>query len=510
MDDQDNSAAELTGRITSGPADVLHRTVLEPQFRFEARCLLPHYVHLEKVLLLEYRRMGVLTWREVTELAQALEEATEDRLAAGLRASMSDISFALERFVLGRLDAPVPAWHVDRSRNDLQATAQLMFGRQLTIDAADTLIGCAEAAHRRAGEHVDDVMPGYTHLQAAQVVSPAFWLSALTGRLLHALDRLGRVYDGLDACPLGSGAMSGQELDWDRERMSRLLGFTRAEPHALTGVASREWLLDLSAACSTTGVVTGRFVTDLMAWASGAYGFCELPDELSGISSAMPQKKNYPVLERIRGKAAHLTSWYVDVATTQRAVTYSNTVEVSKEGSAQLETAMSGFGAMLELLRVVLDRLEFRTDRMRAACEGEHLGGFSLANRLTLDHKIPWRTAQVVAGQYITAARDAGLPPSQHRPDLLIEAAARHGHALTDPLPMLREAFDPDREMARRRSSGSSEPAAVSALLEEQAEQLARLTRQWQARARTVQESAVQADSELAAEARAQSGLSER
>lgn len=491
-------AAGLTGRIQSGPAEILRRDVLDPQFRYEAEHLLGYYVQVEKVLLLEYQRMGFLTARQVTAVARALDEATAERLAADLDASMSDISFGLERFVLSRLDEPIPVWHVDRSRNDLQACAQVMLGREMTLLAATALAECGEAALRRVGEYTRDVMPGYTHLQAAQVVTPGFYLAGVAERLLRALSRLDDVYTGLDVCPLGSGAMSGQELDWDRSRMSALLGFAGAEPHALTAVASREWLLDLAAACSTTGVVVSRFATDLMTWSSGAYEFCELPDELSGISSAMPQKKNYPVLERIRGRTAHLTAWYVDVATTQRAVSYGNTVEVSKEGSAQLQAAMSAFCSALGLLRVVLDNIRFRADRMRAACEHEFLGGFSLANRLTLNHGVPWRTAQVIAGRYITAALEAGRRPAEQRPDLLAAVAGQCGYPLADPATPLRGVFDPDAELTRRGSEGSAAPDAVLSLRDNQLKSLALMTERWRKRRATIEAARHQADRMIA------------
>ncbi|WP_052396836.1 argininosuccinate lyase [Kutzneria sp. 744] len=486
--------AALTGRISAGPTELLRTEVLEPQFRYEAGALLHHYVHLEKVLLLEFRRMAVLPADQVAAIARALDEITADRIVEGMGGSMSDMAFAIERFVLGRLDAPAPAWHADRSRNDLQACAQLMAAREITLAAAAELAGCAAAAIDRVGPLAHDVMPGYTHLQAAQVVSPGFHLAALSGRLLHALARLSDVYDGFDACPLGSGAMAGQELDWDRHAMSELLGFARPEPHALTAVASREWLLELAGACSTTGVVLSRFTTDLMAWTSSAYGFCELPDELAGISSAMPQKKNYPILERIRGRTAHLTAWYVDVATTQRAVPYANSVETSKEGSALLPTAMSSFTTALGLLRAVLDGLEFRADRMRAACEREFLGGFALANRLTLDAGVPWRTAQVITGAYITAAMRAGHAPADVRPDLLATAAETHGHSLSDPAVLLADVFNPDAELARKRSYGAAAPDLVLAARDEQAARLTELTGQWRERRRVVDDAVHRVD----------------
>ncbi len=292
----------LTGRIGADPAQLLHEDVLEPQFRYEVEHLLPAYRAIETVLALEYRRMGLITVDEAAAIGRALREIEPSTLAADPAANLSDIAFAIERQIAERVGAPIARWHVDRSRNDLQACAQLMFGRDLLFDIARQLRTFGDQVRRAAGRLTDVPMPGYTHLQPAQVITAGFYLAALSAEVKHALDRLRATYDELNHCSLGAGAMAGQERPWDRPRMARLLGFADVREHALAGVASRAWASEITGELALFGVALSRFVTDLMAWAGGEYGFVDLPDELSGISSAMPQKKNFPVLERIRGE----------------------------------------------------------------------------------------------------------------------------------------------------------------------------------------------------------------
>jgi argininosuccinate lyase len=304
-------------------------------------------------------------------------------------------------------------------------------------------------------------MPGQTHFQAAQIVSPGFHLAALGEETLRTLRRLRFSHSELDASPLGSGAMAGQELGWDRERMARLLGFGRVQPHALVGVASRGWALSVAADVSAFGVALGRFATDLMTWGGSGHGFIDLPDSLAGISSAMPQKKNFPVLERIRGRCAHLTAYQLDLAVTQRATPYTNLVEVSKEAGASLLPLFTTLRSALRLSTAVVANLEFRADRMRAACEREYLGGFTLANLLTLRCGIPWRQAQVVAGRYITAALERGLPPSTPDGELLASLA----DGIERPAELLAEAFDVDRALTVKTSAGGTHPGEVRSLI---------------------------------------------
>jgi argininosuccinate lyase len=458
----------FTGRIGGVPSEVWHDEVLAPQFAYEVEALLPWYVAIEKVILAEYLRMGLATGEQVAPLAARLAEITPAVMRADPGHNMSDIAFAIERHVAGGPVAPFAAWHLDRSRNDLQACAQRMYGRDRLLSAVEALLSFGAAAVRLARRTAELPMPGHTHLQAAQVISPGFYLAAVSAETLEALHRLAGTYRQVDLCPLGAGAMAGQELPWDRDRMAALLGFAAPVPHALVAVASRGWVLSIGADLAGYGVALSRFATDLMLWGTAEFGYLDLPDELSGISSAMPQKKNYPVLERIRGRSGHLVAFGVDLAVGQRNTPYSNSVEVSKEAGAHLGRLLDTLGSTMRLFCVVLDRLEFRADRMREACARDYLGGFTLANLMTLRAGVPWRTAQVIAGRYVVAATERGLGPAQPDGELLGGLAADCGHRLTDPADLLAEAFDVDRALQVKRSPGSANPDDVRRLLDAQ------------------------------------------
>lgn len=467
------STTPVTGRITGAPADLWDREVLSPQFGHELTCYLPGYAAIEKTLAAEYLRMGLLTRERATAVIAALDGLTAEALTADPRANMSDIAFAIERYVLDAIGSPVPAaWHADRSRNDYQACAQLMYARERLLGCGAELAACARAAVTLTERYTATPMPGFTHLRPAQVITPGFYLTALADQLAGTLRRLLAVYDRIDTCPLGAGAMAGQELPWDRARMARLLGFAAVQDHPLVAVASRAWALDIAAEFSTFGVTLSRFVTDIMTW--GAMGLLDLPDELSGISSAMPQKRNFPVLERIRGRTAHLTSCYLDMAMAQRGTPFSNSVEVAKEGGAgRLTGAFADLASVLRLLACVLGGMTFDADRMRAACQSEHLGGFSLANLLVLRAGIPWREAQVIVGEYAATAPAPGAPGAA---DLLAAIARRHGHAPGDLADLLAAAADPDWLLRVKATEFSAHPAAVAALAGVQRDALDALT----------------------------------
>ncbi|QRP42942.1 lyase family protein [Amycolatopsis sp. FDAARGOS 1241] len=258
--------------------------------------------------------------------------------------------------------------------------------------------------------------------------------------------------------------MSGQELAWDLPRMAALLGFQRPCAHALSAVAGRGWAAEVTAELSLTGSALSRFVTDLMTWGGQEYGFIELPDELSGISSAMPQKKNYPVLERIRGMTAHLSGYRFDVLLAQPATPFANMVEVSEEADRHVATALATASTMLRLLTFVVENLQFRAEPMRAACAREFMGGFTLANRLCLRDAIPWREAQVVAGRYIVDALDRGLAPADIDPAAQAKVAAERGGRSPIRARTLAGVFDVDAALHEKITPGSTASDAVKAV----------------------------------------------
>ncbi|QII04303.1 argininosuccinate lyase [Rhodococcoides fascians A25f] len=484
--------AALTGRISTGPDDMLLTEVLLPQLRFEAANLTPSYVRAERVLLLEYHRMQLLSADDVVVLNRALDGVDEAAVLATAGSAMTDTVFAVERIVTAAVQdsgSTVPAmWHVDRSRNDLQATAQLMYGRGRILDLVDELLALVRAVHRFAQRESGVFIPGYTHSQPAQVMTADFYATALGETLLHTLDRLKATFAAVEDCPLGAGAMTGGDLIWDRDGMAALLGFSHGRGNALRAVATRDWALETTAELALLGVPLSRFVTDLMTWAGGGHGFLDLPDAWSGISSAMPQKKNFPVLERIRARTAHLTSAFLDVATAQRSTPFSNTIEVSKEAGAGVPAAFDTAGSVLRLLREVLDVMTLRRDQLRVACETDHLGAFRLANALCMNVGIPWRDAQVLAGRYVVAALASGLGPSTCDGSLLGQLLSEAGSAVPGPDPvqaaqkLLDEAFDIEKAVADKKTSGSTARDAVAAMCDAQAAALNVAEREWAAR----------------------------
>ncbi|GAC44500.1 argininosuccinate lyase [Paenibacillus popilliae] len=455
----------ITGRLLEQPSTFIHDEILHPQFTYEVEHLLPYYLRIEKVISMEYARMGLLDMEALQAIILQLDQIDIETLVGNPQANMTDILFAIERYVEQNTSHSMTAWHLDRSRNDVQATAQVMLARDKLLEIIEAFLLLSDAMHPLAQEHVHVRMPGYTHYQSAQIISVGFYFTAMNEQIGHTIDRLHSQWMSMDTCPLGSGAMSGLELPWDRMRMAQMLGFTRYCRHALMGVASKEFMLLIGAELSTASVALTRFVTDFMNWGSSEYRFMDLPDHLCGISSAMPQKKNFTVLERIRGKLAHIPAYYIDLVMGQQRTPYTNMVETAKEGGSNLLTMLATMQTAVQLLTYVISHMRFDREQMERLCTKEFFGGFSLANQLTLRFDIPYRKAQIVAGKYITAMMDQGRLPADVDPHLLQELCRELGYPAEIQADVLIRCFSAESGLTIKKSLGSTHPDQVAALL---------------------------------------------
>ncbi|MFC7723113.1 lyase family protein [Nonomuraea recticatena] len=431
-----------TGRIRQAPASLLERTVLNSRFDWEVQHLLRHYQWIEMVQTEEYVRMGVLDPDMGERIRGAVAGLSAEEVAAEHGTTMSDTLFAMERALYARIPAQATAWHVDRSRNDVQACAQLMFGRERLLGVAETVRGLADAAVLAASGHTGSIMPGHTQHQWAQAITLGFYLAALAEAATTAAESLHALYDGINLSPLGAGALAGLELPWDRSRMAAALGFHAPQPHALTSVASRGWVLRCAAELSVLGTTVSRFLTDLLWWSGSSCRFIDLPDELAGISSAMPHKRNFPILERIRGMSGHLVGLSFDLMIGQRNTGYTNLVEVSKESTRFLEDLFDTSETMLALLQRVIADLRFHPDRAGKAVNGEPLAAAAVANHLTLENHVPARTAQVIVGSWIAAGAQDDPAPDALSLSSLAVACEEQGYRLRLGEDRLRELLD--------------------------------------------------------------------
>jgi argininosuccinate lyase len=364
-----------------------------------------------------------------------------------------DIHTAVERR-LHEIAGPVAGMlHTGRSRNDQVATDLRMWARRACTDLLLALAALQDALVGRAAEHRTAPMPGYTHLQRAQVVSLAHHLLAYVEMLSRDALRLGAARVACDELPLGSGALAGSTLPLDESRVAHELGFSRIAANSMDAVADRDFAVDITAACALVMVHCSRLGEELVLWSSTEFGFAVLPDSHATGSSLMPQKKNADVAELARGRSGRVIGDLVALLTVLKGLplTYNRDLQEDKE---PLFDAVDSTTATLRMLTEVITVVHFDVDAMRRAASDPALQATDAAEHLVANG-VPFREAHTIVGALVARIIAAGRTLA----DLDVrewQAASKHFD------PSVVELFDPDSALRRRDVPGGPGPRSIT------------------------------------------------
>lgn len=329
--------------------------------------------------------------------------------------------------------------HMARSRNDLKATQDRLRSRKLAEELLQETLLLRRALLVRAGEEAETVMPGYTHLQHAQPITFGWYLLGVENALARDTGRLEDALARMDECPLGAGALAGTRFAINPERTAALLGFARAQPHALDCVANRDAMIELGAAATQLAMTLSRMSQDFYLWATYEFGMLEFPDRVAITSSIMPQKKNLAVLEHLKSRPAALIGALTTAVSSARGVPFGHSQEAGFESGRWLWSAVEELCAMLPAARVVAECAMPRRERMRRLAEENFATATALADLLCTRCGLPFREAHHITGRYVRLVLDGATPK-----EALRRAYGEHGgQDLADVDALLAEALDP-------------------------------------------------------------------
>jgi len=297
--------------------------------------------------------------------------------------------------------------HTGRSRNDLVATDLALYLRDVAHATRGAICELRAALVARSRQHLDTVLPGYTHLQRAQPVRLAHHWLAHVEMLGRDGARFAALRERLARCPLGAGALAGSTLPLDPAATATALGFDAPVANSMDAVASRDAALEFLAAAAICMVHLSRLAEELVLWSTSEFGFVELSDAYSTGSSLMPQKKNPDVPELVRGKAGRAIGNLVTLLTVVKGLplTYNRDLQEDKEPVIDSATTLRN---SLEVMTGAIATLEVRVDRMRAAAEDPLLLATDLAEALVREG-VPFREAHEAVGRVVAHCGERSL-----------------------------------------------------------------------------------------------------
>jgi argininosuccinate lyase len=356
--------------------------------------------------------------------------------------------------------------HTARSRNDQVATDLRLYARRAALELVAAIDRGRLALCRRAREHASTLLPGYTHLQRAQVVTLGHHLLAYAEMLGRDRGRLVDAEQRAAESPLGSGALAGTGLPIDRDHTASTLNFKGPTRNSLDAVSDRDFAAEIAFACALLAVHLSRLGEELVLWSSSEFGFVRLGEGYCSGSSLMPQKRNPDIAELLRGKPGRAIGDVVALLTISKglALSYNKDLQETQE---PLYDAVETAGQLLAVLPGLVSTLEFDVERMGAAAQDPALGATDLAEELVRDG-MPFRSAHEIVGRLVRAAEEKRVTLRELGPDDLRGV----DKALT---PKVLEALDAARAVGARHLPGGPAPAAVERELARLENELRRL-----------------------------------
>ncbi|MGO4808349.1 argininosuccinate lyase [Cupriavidus sp. 2MCAB6] len=414
--------------------------------------------------LLMLNDQGILDRATSIRLANALIKMQEDGPeAVELDAAREDAYFNYEAHLIKLVGQDIGGrLHTARSRNDMGATNDRIRARAFILRISRALTDVAAVAAAQAERFATYVMPGYTHMQAAQPITYGYYLSGLVDAWSRDIDRLMHVLETTDNCPLGACALAGTSFPIDRTSTSLLLGFSRPMPNSLDGVASRDFALELSAVLSIMMITCSRMVQDFYIWSTPEFGFLSFPDSIAGTSSIMPQKKNPVVLEYLRGKTSHLIGLTSAALTAVKSTHFSHSGDSSRESTRTCWESCEEAVKALELMKLLVERVEPNRPRMADRAAQDFSAVTDLADLLVRKADLSFRDAHHIIGAVVRQALDQGIPATGITAQMIDAAALEQvGRRASLSEDDIGECLDPVRNVAARRSYGAPAPDGV-------------------------------------------------
>ena len=354
-------------------------------------------------------KQGILTNEDKETIVNGLNGILNDIENGTLEisATSEDIHSFVEQTLIERVGEAGKRLHTGRSRNDQVALDMKLYTRDEIVEIDGLLKTLLSSLLKVMEENTETYMPGFTHLQKAQPITLAHHFGAYFEMFKRDRGRLHDIYERMNYCPLGSGALAGTTYPLDREYSAKLLDFYGPTLNSMDSVADRDYLIELLSALSTIMMHLSRFCEEIIIWNSNEYRFVEIDDSYSTGSSIMPQKKNPDIAELVRGKTGRVYGALISLLTTMKGISlaYNKDMQEDKELSFDAIDTVKG---CISLFTGMIDTIKFNKDVMEASAKNGFTNATDAADYL-VNHGAPFRDAHGIVGQLVLFCIDKNI-----------------------------------------------------------------------------------------------------
>ncbi len=459
------------------PHPVYARRVLAPNFEQAKMYLVPAMLAATRAHIVMLVRQNILDRATGQLLLNGLRMLeTEGVLGVGYDDQSEDLFFYMEHR-LGELtsEQAVGNMQIARSRNDLDGTMCRWVVRERALNLLHAISALRARVLALARDHVDTLMPGYTHTQPAQPTTLAHYLGAVAAFLERDTARVQSAYARVNLSPLGAVAFTTTGFPIDRAWVADLLGFEAPVENSYDAVGGADYQTEMAGVVQTAAGELSRFVTDLLFWATQEAGALRIGDEFVQISSIMPQKRNPVVLEHVRTQLGYLYADAQAVFTLHHNAPLGDVNDVEDPVYRPLFRMMDYAMGVYELLDALLASATWNVEHLAARAAEGFTTATELADTLVREARLPFRVAHRVVAQVVRDAQAQHLAPHDLRAMQLDAAAQRVlGHPLGLSDEIVCQALEARHFVEIRAILGGPAPKVMSAVIARQSEQLER------------------------------------
>lgn len=345
-------------------------------------------------------KCGILTEEECKSILEGLNSILLDIENGSLEieGDYEDIHSFVEMNLIQRIGQVGKKLHTSRSRNDQVAVDLRLYAKRKAFEVVENIEALQDTIVK-LGQENNCIMPGYTHLQRAQVVTFKHHIMAYYNMLVRDKKRVLNAIEILDESPLGCCALAGTTYSIDRSFTAEELGFKKPVDNFLDGVSDRDYVVELLSCFSIIMMHLSRLSEELILWSSKEFDFIEIDDEFSTGSSIMPQKKNPDAAELIRGKTGRVYGSLIALLTTMKGIplAYNKDMQEDKE---QFFNSLDTILSCLKIMRGMLSSLKVKKENTFNAVKKGFLNATEAADYL-VNKGMPFRDAHKVIGEIV-------------------------------------------------------------------------------------------------------------
>ena len=440
------------GRFAAGPSEIMER--INASIGFDRR-LYAQDIAASKAHAAMLVRQGIIGQEDGRAIADGLDRILTEIDAGNFTfsAALEDIHMNVEARLKALIGDAAGRLHTARSRNDQVATDFRLWVRDATDGINLALRDLVAALLDLAEKHSATIMPGYTHLQAAQPITFGHHLMAYVEMFGRDIGRFADARKRLNESPLGAAALAGTSFPIDRQMTAKALGFDRPMANSVDAVSDRDFALEFLMAGTVTAIHLSRFAEEIVLWVSDGFRFVALTDAFTTGSSIMPQKRNPDAAELVRGKAGRILGAMVSLATMLKGLplAYGKDMQEDKEPVFEAADALSlTIAATAGMVRDMTPN----EAAMRRATDAGFITATDLADWLVREAGLPFRDAHHATGQIVALAEKKGCGLAQLSLADMRTVDSRIGDGVFSVL-------TPERSVASRTSEGGTAPENV-------------------------------------------------